>query len=60
MASPAPEGERHKRAKEIATEVRAGFPTATATASVIGTGLWGGGTWEGKGGEALHLGSRLT
>ena len=42
MASPAPEGERHKRAKEIATEVRAGFPTATATASVIGTGLWGG------------------
>ena len=45
MASPAPEGERHKRAKEIATEVRAGFPTATATASVIGTGLWGG-TWK--------------
>ena len=60
MASPAPEGERHKRAKEIATEVRAGFPTATATASVIGTGLWGGGNLEGKGGEDLHLGSRLT
>lgn len=59
MASPAPEGERHKRAKEIATEVRAGFPTATATAAVIGTGLWGG-NLEGKGGEDLHLGSRLT